>query len=415
MKYAGAIKVIGILLIVGTVFGELHVTNLLGRVQLQHVGVYDHCGFSPEFLVDLSHGDSIVVIEHDLMEEFTTCTCWFDLEVTFENPPPGEYTAHVFKSYTAPYFGDSLFYQGSVDFSITSDQSFAGTSSQRSECYHAATGAISYPLALGNEWHYRSTWEPDDYGFGIKDEIHRIVSDTLMPNSETYWRTEILDLTGSGSTNLYFQRFDDETGIVYRYNVGSCANDEFEMFNLNYSGLGAYSWSVCNESPTMVNTYFELEGEQSYLQTDQYDLIHKIQEFVDGIGLRSTLTTEIVTYHQRLEGWIIDGVEGGTLLSVDTDISIPQQLEICRVFPNPFNPSTTLEYDVPELSKVSLIIYDIAGREVQKLVSKIQPAGSFQVSWDGINRGGQQVAGGMYFARLQAGEYSSVVKMVYLR
>jgi len=84
-------------------------------------------------------------------------------------------------------------------------------------------------------------------------------------------------------------------------------------------------------------------------------------------------------------------------------------------YPNPFNPSTTIEYDLPEYSEVSLVIYDVAGREVTTLISAPQLPGSYNVSWDGADLKGLQVAGGMYFARLQAGDYSSVVKMVYLR
>jgi hypothetical protein len=86
-----------------------------------------------------------------------------------------------------------------------------------------------------------------------------------------------------------------------------------------------------------------------------------------------------------------------------------------HAFPNPFNPITKIQYELPENSVVSLIIYDISGRSVQTLVSRSKASGSHEVVWNGRNRDGEEVAGGMYFARLQAGESSSVVKMVYLR
>jgi len=93
----------------------------------------------------------------------------------------------------------------------------------------------------------------------------------------------------------------------------------------------------------------------------------------------------------------------------------PLTFKIKNPYPNPFNPSTTIEYDLPEQSDVSLIVYDIAGRDVQTVVSRSQSPGSYQISWNGTNRDGQLVAGGMYFARLLAGEYSRVIKMVYLK
>ncbi|NQT64049.1 MAG: VCBS repeat-containing protein [Candidatus Marinimicrobia bacterium] len=94
--------------------------------------------------------------------------------------------------------------------------------------------------------------------------------------------------------------------------------------------------------------------------------------------------------------------------------TLPQQFNF-SCYPNPFNPSTSIEYELPKHSEVSLVIYDIVGREIQTLVSTSQTPGRYQVSWNGADQFGQQVAGGMYFARLQAGEFSSVVKMVYLR
>lgn len=110
--------------------------------------------------------------------------------------------------------------------------------------------------------------------------------------------------------------------------------------------------------------------------------------------------------------WIIQIDTSAT--SVQEPI-IPTESFLLRNYPNPFNPSTTIEYDLPEQADVSLIVYDIAGREVQTLVSATQSAASYDVSWNGSDQDGMQVAGGMYFARLQAGEQSSVVKLVYLK
>ncbi|NQT62932.1 MAG: T9SS type A sorting domain-containing protein [Candidatus Marinimicrobia bacterium] len=106
---------------------------------------------------------------------------------------------------------------------------------------------------------------------------------------------------------------------------------------------------------------------------------------------------------------------GSTLLYVEEENLETPKAFFLSSYPNPFNPSTTIEYDLPEQSEVSLTIYDIAGREVQKLVSTRQALGSYSVGWNGTNRDGHQVAAGMYFARLQASDHSSVVKMVYLR
>lgn len=83
--------------------------------------------------------------------------------------------------------------------------------------------------------------------------------------------------------------------------------------------------------------------------------------------------------------------------------------------PNPFNPSTTIVCDLPNAGHVRLFIYDQLGHCIRTLLEEDKPAGRFQVNWDGRDERGMSVAGGVYFCRMQAGEYRSVVKMVLVR
>ncbi|MCF7823450.1 MAG: T9SS type A sorting domain-containing protein [Candidatus Marinimicrobia bacterium] len=84
-------------------------------------------------------------------------------------------------------------------------------------------------------------------------------------------------------------------------------------------------------------------------------------------------------------------------------------------FPNPFNPNTSIEYELSEHSQVSLTVYNLQGRQIMTLVSESKPAGLYRVQWNGMDDQGEQVSTGIYFARLQAGSYSQVEKMVYLK
>ena len=72
-------------------------------------------------------------------------------------------------------------------------------------------------------------------------------------------------------------------------------------------------------------------------------------------------------------------------------------------YPNPFNPSTTIGYAVPEETHIRLDILDVLGRHVATLVDDIQNPGYYRVVWNGLNEGGTSVASGVYFARFQAG------------
>ncbi len=86
-----------------------------------------------------------------------------------------------------------------------------------------------------------------------------------------------------------------------------------------------------------------------------------------------------------------------------------------QTFPNPFNPVTTISYDLPEHSEVTLTVYDVTGREMVTLQNEEHPAGHYEVRWNGVDDSGNQVSTGVYFARLQAGNYSKTIKMVLLR
>ncbi|MBT3227465.1 MAG: T9SS type A sorting domain-containing protein [Candidatus Marinimicrobia bacterium] len=107
-------------------------------------------------------------------------------------------------------------------------------------------------------------------------------------------------------------------------------------------------------------------------------------------------------------------------LMIVTDVdgqhnAIPQRFRLANNYPNPFNPTTTISYSLPEQSVVDLTVFDILGREVLTLQNTDQPKGNYQVYWNGMDQSGNQVSTGVYFARLQAREYNQTIKMVYLR
>lgn len=95
--------------------------------------------------------------------------------------------------------------------------------------------------------------------------------------------------------------------------------------------------------------------------------------------------------------------------------NIPLKYELYQNYPNPFNPSTTIKYDLKNDGKVSLVIYDIIGREVIKLVDWNEEAGYKSVTWDGRNKMGNQISSGVYFYTLRTGDFVKTVKMVFVK
>jgi arabinogalactan endo-1,4-beta-galactosidase len=84
-------------------------------------------------------------------------------------------------------------------------------------------------------------------------------------------------------------------------------------------------------------------------------------------------------------------------------------------YPNPFNPITTLEYDLPEDAVVNITIYDMMGRVVNTLVNGSQTAGYKSIQWDATNNLGDPVSAGLYIYTIQVGEFRQTKKMVLLK
>lgn len=84
-------------------------------------------------------------------------------------------------------------------------------------------------------------------------------------------------------------------------------------------------------------------------------------------------------------------------------------------YPNPFNSVSTIRFDLPQASDVSLVVYDILGREVARLVDGYMEAGYHQVQWNGGDRLGGEVPSGIYIAQLMTPEYTNSIKMLLLK
>ena len=97
---------------------------------------------------------------------------------------------------------------------------------------------------------------------------------------------------------------------------------------------------------------------------------------------------------------------------------LPKAFALAQNSPNPFNPSTTISYAIPEGAnqlQVVLNVFNIRGQVVRTLVDQPQGPGTYNVNWDGADIHGARVASGVYFYRLKAGDFVSTRKMVVLK
>jgi subtilisin-like proprotein convertase family protein len=89
---------------------------------------------------------------------------------------------------------------------------------------------------------------------------------------------------------------------------------------------------------------------------------------------------------------------------------LPEKFVLYQNYPNPFNPVTIIKYNIPRANYVSLVIYDVLGREIKTLVNQFQQPGTYSLSWDASS-----YANGVYFYRLSSEEYSETKKMILMK
>jgi len=103
------------------------------------------------------------------------------------------------------------------------------------------------------------------------------------------------------------------------------------------------------------------------------------------------------------------------VVSAQPEHFIPEVFTLHHNYPNPFNPTTTLRYDLPEDAMVNITIYDMMGHVVKTMVNSQQNAGFKSIQWNATNDKGQPVSAGLYLYTIQAGEFRQTKKMVLLK
>jgi hypothetical protein len=142
----------------------------------------------------------------------------------------------------------------------------------------------------------------------------------------------------------------------------------------------------------------------------------------DSLGSRNEGLTNLNIHSFTLgdDGYVYAGTENGVwrrplteiVTSADVEPTQPTEFILEQNFPNPFNPSTVIRYQLPVSGDVTLKVYDILGNEVATLVNEYKPASSYNAEFT-INN--LQLSSGVYFYQLRAGDYVAVKKMILLK
>ena len=163
------------------------------------------------------------------------------------------------------------------------------------------------------------------------------------------------------------------------------------------------------------NTIYERVGD--LVAGDGTIDVFKTYEFVDS----DPPLADVIYYYLKqidLDGsssrsQVVEVFFGSTV--VDQGL-VPLVNALAQNFPNPFNPETTIRFDLAEAATVTVTVYDAAGQTVLTLVDgEHLSAGNYSRIWDGLNQNGEAVGSGVYFYEMNAGKFNSMKKMTLVR
>jgi hypothetical protein len=251
-----------------------------------------------------------------------------------------------------------------------------------------------------------------------------ITDEAFFQNQGTY--------TGTGDFSGYFTggrvhpgnpigtMFFDANGSIWPLQIEFAKNESKEIIHDSVTWIG-----YCNVSGTIVEpTFTEGMSEDDLVDGASFEILsceadpgeyfmvtldHSTAplEFGDwGLDLDYDLQSRELIVYLTYE---IDTTD------IDTPL-LPESFALRGAYPNPFNPSTTIAYDLPTAVPVKLHVYDIAGRVVRVLRDgSVELPGSHKVVWNGQDDAGRTVSSGTYFCRLIAGEYVQIRSLMLVR
>lgn len=268
-----------------------------------------------------------------------------------------------------------------------------------------------------------SSISSNDPAFGIDSVQFPIRLDSLQTDSVQVWFRPVLGIPYSGVLTITSTA---SNGVTRNIQLTGSTWVPIQMSSFSATPLPnghvRLNWRTISET----NNYgFEVQRKAS-----DGEFVTLPNSFVPGHGTTLephsySFTDNTVTighWRYRLKQIDLDGTFTFTeevMVNVVTGIvenPIPTIFAIRQSYPNPFNPSTTIKYDLPEPAKVSLIIYDVLGRKVAELVNEDKAAGYHSITWNAAD-----VASGVYLARFMASDangyskYSSVNKLVLMK
>jgi Secretion system C-terminal sorting domain len=217
-------------------------------------------------------------------------------------------------------------------------------------------------------------------------------------------KLEIIDLAGNpyfpylysnfhvsakhGSLLGYYKFFPQTDKNIFEVSVSMWSS----------SGLIGYGWFITNNSVSSFTQFV-------------VPIVYPFEDVPDSATITVFISDSSETGIGGIGSYVLlDDLSFGEATGVQLVNQNPSTFNLQQNYPNPFNPSTKINFGIMEESYVELIIYDLLGREIKKLVSDNYPAGNYSVDFTADN-----LSGGIYIAKMSAGKYTKAIKMTLLK
>ena len=233
------------------------------------------------------------------------------------------------------------------------------------------------------------------------------------------WTIDYLDLGGDNACNSI--EFDSDTNIIYAgmegvvikttdggisWNPTTLTNTPFYFYALTFNSLHNILFAGGSTNLNSFGFYWSYDKGETW---DSFPILDSLA--LKGISSMVIVPTNIPEDYQLYLGTFGNGVLRLQVpVSVIKENILPQTIRLYQNYPNPFNPSTTFRYSIPVQSKVTIKVYDVLGNEIAALMNEEKSIGTYELTWNASN-----LASGVYFYQLNAGNFNETKKMILIR
>ena len=277
--------------------------------------------------------------------------------------------------------------------------------------YRNKIGVNKNGVEFGNGYGISIYGNVEDVTIGV-DELNNYVENTIVGNQD-------------GGIDITSYQSYSPNEIVFRKNILH-SNTINNLYIDSLSNLGLKKpFGLSFNGNTLSGNHLLPSITIDIYRANRFELAASAYEWLGSTTTSATGNFSFLVNDPTVESIVVTATNpltgstsGFARLDLVTDVedeqSIPTEFALNQNFPNPFNPSTIITYQLPINSEVTLKIYDVLGNEVASLIDEYKEAGSYEVEFNTASRI-KHLASGIYFYKLQAGSFTSTKKMILIK